>query len=242
MCPACWQKITWIARPYCAITGAPFTHDYGDAAVSADAIANPPPYDHARAVAIHTGAARQLVTRLKYNDQLALAPMMASWMVRAGNELLSDADLIMPVPLHWQRQVGRRYNQSAELARLVARQAGLVFDAETIMRKRPTRPQVGLSANSRTENVRGVFAVRAGRNIEVHGRNIVLVDDVFTTGATVNSAAKALKRAKAARVDVLTFSRVVDGFVEPAPPRPRNPLMALKERLYRGSTKGDRDG
>lgn len=177
--------------------------------VSAQALANPPRFDKARAACVHTGCARQLVTRLKYNDRTDLAPWMARFMAHAGRELIADADIIVPVPLHWARLWTRRFNQSAELARALSAHSGLAMDAGALVRRRPTRRQVGLTANQRQTNVRGVFIVPDARRIAVSGRRVLLVDDVLTTGATVEAAATALRRGGADKVYVLTFSRVV---------------------------------
>ena len=107
--------------------GTPFAHDMGDGFLSAEAIANPPPFDRARAAVAYSGVARQMVQGLKYSDRTELAPWMARWMLRAGAELVADADVVVPVPLHWRRFLLRRFNQSAELARAVAGLAGKPF-------------------------------------------------------------------------------------------------------------------
>lgn len=209
LCAQCWPKIGFIERPFCAVSGAPFSHDFGSQIVSADVLANPPDYDKARAACVHADIARQLVTRLKYGDQTDLAPWMARFMARAGAQLLGEADIIVPVPLHRLRLWLRRYNQSAELARALAGLSDVPMQAELLIRTRRTKPQVGLSATQRQSNVRNVFAVPDDRRIAIQGRKVVLVDDVLTTGATVNAAARTLKRAGAEAVFVLTFSRVL---------------------------------
>jgi ComF family protein len=137
-------------------------------------------------------------------------------MARAGAELLNDADMLIPVPLHWRRGFGRRYNQSGLLARAIARQSGVALNGEALGRLRATEQQVGLSRAQRASNVQGAFQVSTGRQVDVAGRHVVLVDDVLTSGATVDACARALLRAKAAHVDVLVFARVVDG--------PRSPI------------------
>lgn len=209
LCPNCWARLHIIERPYCEITGSPFAHDFGQGFVSAEAIANPPPFRRARAAAIHNGVARQLVTNLKYNDRNELARWMAKWMVRAARELTASADLVVPVPLHRWRHWSRQYNQSAELARFFAAETELAFMPQVLRRIKNSKPQVGLTADQRRRNVSGVFKVPDEQNIHVNGRAIILIDDVFTTGATVEAATKALLKAKAASVDVVTFSRVV---------------------------------
>tara|TARA_Y100000815_G_scaffold139239_1_gene125796 strand:- start:18216 stop:18983 length:768 start_codon:yes stop_codon:yes gene_type:complete len=215
LCPDCWSQLHFIAEPVCDVTGTPFQHDFGERMISAEALADPPPYRRARAAVLHAGIARQLVQRLKYGDQTELAPWMARWMLRAGSELVGESDIIVPVPLHKRRFLARRYNQSAELSRAIARQTGLNFEPGALQRVKPTRQQVGLTANERRLNVRGAFRVPAEREIAVSGRTVLLIDDVYTTGATIIAATKALKRAGASEVNVLTFSRVVAHFTGP---------------------------
>jgi ComF family protein len=211
LCPKCWSRVRFIERPYCEVLGTPFSIDYGIGAVSGDAIADPPPFRRLRAVAAYGDVARKLVQSLKYQDRTDLAPWIAAWMARAGAELLQDADVILPVPLHPARFLSRRFNQSAELARAVAKQSGKSFDPSILLRKKKTRQQVGLGANERADNVRGAFAVPDPQVIRISGKSVLLIDDVYTTGATVKAASKALKKAGAAHVDVLTFARVVPG-------------------------------
>jgi ComF family protein len=179
--------------------------------LSGDAIANPPPFRRARSAVGFSGVPRRMVQSLKYHDHPELARWMAAWMVRAGREALRDADIILPVPLHPRRFLTRRFNQSAELARHIARQVGKPFDPSALLRVKLTKQQVGLGANEREDNVRGAFKVPEEARIKVAGRSVLLIDDVYTTGATVIAATKALKKAGAAAVDVLTFARVIPG-------------------------------
>ena len=159
----------------------------------------------------YTGVARQMVQGLKYANRTDLAPWMARWMLRAGAELVADADIVCPVPLHWRRFVGRRFNQSAELARCIGEVSGKPFAPAIVRRVKVTRQQVGLVRREREDNVRGAFAVPPGCEADVMGRRVLVVDDVYTTGATVAAVAKALKRGGAVAVDVVTFARVLPG-------------------------------
>jgi ComF family protein len=215
LCGACWTKLRFLEKPWCPVMGTPFAHEMGEGFLSAEAIASPPPFARARAAVIYSDIARQMVQSLKYNDRTDLAPWMARWMLRPGAELLADTELVVPVPLHWRRFFSRRFNQSAELARAVAKLAGLPFAPAAVERKRPTAKQVGLSAKAREDNVRGAFRVPPEREIEIVGRRVLVIDDVYTTGATVFALAKALKRSGAAHVDVLTFARVLPGDFRP---------------------------
>jgi ComF family protein len=210
VCATCWAQLSFIAPPFCPRLGIPFVYDPGPEMLSMEAIANPPAYARARAAVRYDDVARTLVHALKYQDRTDLAPAMGGWMARAGRELLEGADMLVPVPLHWRRAWRRRYNQSGVLARIVERQSGVKVKSELLQRVRATEQQVGLSRSQRASNVQGAFGVSADRKSEVQGRRVVLVDDVLTSGATVDACARALLRAKAAQVDVLVFARVVD--------------------------------
>jgi ComF family protein len=211
LCATCWSRLKPIERPYCVRLGVPFTYNLGNGALSAEAIADPPPFDRCRAVAVFDEVSRRLVHGLKYRDRLELAEWMGRWMVRAGDDLLADADIVVPVPLHVRRLWWRRANQSAELAHAVARKAGKAFEPMVLKRIRPTEQQVGLTADQRDRNVRGAFRVPSELKPKVAGRRVLLIDDVYTTGATVKAATRALLRAGAVAVDVLVFARVVRG-------------------------------
>jgi ComF family protein len=210
VCAACWAKLSFIAPPFCPRLGIPFVYDPGPDMLSMEAIANPPAYARARAAVRYDDVARTLVHALKYQDRTDLAPAMGRWMAHAGRELLAEADVLVPVPLHWKRGWSRRYNQSGALARVIERQTGVKLSSEALRRVRQTQQQIGLSRKDRASNVQGAFKVAADRQDLIHGRRVVLIDDVLTSGATVDACARALLRAKAASVDVLVFARVVD--------------------------------
>jgi ComF family protein len=215
VCANCWAKLSFIAPPFCPRLGIPFVYDPGPGLLSMEAIADPPAYQRARAAVRYDDVARTLVHALKYQDRTDLAPAMGRWMARAGCELLEEADALVPVPLHWRRAWSRRYNQSGALARVIERQTGVKVVSEALRRVRPTQQQIGLSRSQRATNVQGAFKVAAQRQFEIQGRRVVLVDDVLTSGATVDACARALLRARAAQVDVLVFARVVDSHKTP---------------------------
>jgi len=135
--------------------------------------------------------------------------MMGRWMARAGRELLTDADALVPVPLHWRRRWARRYNQSAVLSRAISAICGVPITHGGLKRIRATPQQVGRSRTERADNIQGAFLVPPDHKVEVAGRRLVLVDDVLTSGATVDACTRALLRAGAPEVDVLVFARVV---------------------------------
>jgi ComF family protein len=210
LCPLCWNGIGFIERPYCEKLGTPFVSETGEGLLSPAAIADPPAYDRARAAMRFGDVARELVHLMKYGDRLDLARPFGRWMVRAGRELLADADALVPVPLHWSRLFQRRFNQSALLARSISRHAGTPVLDDVLQRTRATPPQVGLARKERAQNVQGAFAVAPGARVHVKGRKLIVIDDVLTSGATADACARVLRRAGASRVDVLVLARVVN--------------------------------
>lgn len=209
LCGQCWAEIDFIERPYCSVTGMPFPFEAGDGALSAAAVAYPPAYARARAAMRYSDGAARLVHRFKYSDRMEAAPAFARWLARIGADILAEADIVVPVPLHKRRLFSRRFNQSAELSRALAREAGLAYEPELLTRVRATRPQVGLSGDQRRRNVAGAFRLGPGGEALVRGRHVVLVDDVMTTGATAEACARVLVHAGAAEVSVLCLARVV---------------------------------
>lgn len=216
LCAACWSRLVFISRPFCDRLGTPLAYESeGAPAISPAALADPPAYGRARAVALFGDVARDLIHALKYSDRLEVAQPMAQMMARAGDDILADAQALVPVPLHAMRLWRRRFNQSAALARGIGAEVDVPVQTGWLARQRATIPQVGLDRQARASNVAGAFMVPEMMRGEVRGRSIVLVDDVLTTGATIDACAKALLRAGAARVDVLVFARVVDGAGSP---------------------------
>lgn len=213
LCPACWLKVDFIRPPLCHRLGIPLPYGTEQPLVSARALAEPPVYNRARAVASHTGVMRDLAHNLKYGDQHHVVTLLGRYLHEAGRELLADSQLLVPIPLARYRLWRRTFNQSAVLANSLSRRCGVPHDPMLLERPRETPSQVGRSREQRQDNVRGAFKVAEGRGIDVYGRNITLIDDVITTGATIDAAADVLRRAGAARVDALALTLVTgDGF------------------------------
>ncbi len=212
LCPTCWRQMRFIERPYCERLGTPFAQDLGPGLLSPEAMADPPVWARSRAVAsFDEGPVRQLVYRLKYYDRMEIARPLGRWMARAGAELLEEADLLVPVPLHRWRLANRQFNQSMALTTSISERCGVPVDAFALTRVKRSAPQVGLSRIQRAANMQGAFTVPAEKRHLIAGRRIVLVDDVLTSGATSNAAARILLRAGAAQVDLLVFARVIIG-------------------------------
>lgn len=209
LCAACWPEMSYISAPFCETCGYPFDYDDGAEMICAACIRRPPAYSRARAVLKYDEASRNMILGYKHSDQTDRAPAFAGWMIRAGDALIGECDLICPVPLHRHRLIRRRYNQSALLALEIAKRTGKTAVPDLLLRTRATPSQGGLNARARFRNVKGAFTVNPARKAWAEKRRILLIDDVLTTGATISGCAAALRTAGAADVSVLTLSRVV---------------------------------
>ena len=210
LCPGCWSQVDFITPPLCDRLGVPLPFDSGERAVSAAALAAPPVYDRARAAAAYDGVMRDLVHSLKYRDRPEGCRLFAQWMCLAGADVLEEADVLVPVPLHWSKLWARRFNQSALIAREISKSTGLPLLPHVLRRSKRTSSQVGLSLDQRRRNVRGAFIVPDQLSGKVAGRHVLLIDDVITTGATADACARSLRAAGAHAVDVLALARVTD--------------------------------
>jgi ComF family protein len=197
-----------IERPYCERLGTPFAQDLGPGLLSPEAIAHPPVFQRARAVASFDGAARDLIHLMKYNDRPEFAQVLGPWMARAGQELLADADVLVPVPLHRRRLWRRRFNQAALLACSVGKSSRKRVALTALERVKATQSQVGMTRAERAANIQGAFRLSESGQA-LRGARVLLVDDVMTTGATANAASRVLLRGGAAGVDLLVFAQVV---------------------------------
>ena len=210
LCAPCWREVHFIRPPLCDVLGMPLPFDTGERMVSAAAVARPPAYDRARAVAHYSGAMRTLIHQFKYADRHDARALFGRWLAEAGRDLIVGIDVVVPVPLSRLRLLSRRFNQAGILAQELSRRTGLAVDAHLLQRLRFTKTQVGLTHDQRRRNLAGAFHVRRNRQTALEGRNVLLVDDVITTGATVEACARALKRAGAARVDGLALALVTN--------------------------------
>jgi ComF family protein len=169
----------------------------------------PPAYTEARAVFRYDDTSRTQVLALKYYDKTQLAPVFGNWLARTAKEYTSKAQLILPVPLHYWRFVSRRYNQAALLSHALARETGLPVITDALRRIRATPSQAGFTRKGREDNMRGAFLVPKHKHGLLKGLSVLLVDDVMTTGATLNACARALHDAGVRDVYVLTLARTV---------------------------------
>ena len=210
LCPDCWDDAVFVSAPFCSACGVPFEFEQGPAALCGACIRERPVFSRARAVFIYNDVSRDLVTGLKHRDRMHGAPAFGRWLARAGRELVEDADLVVPVPLHRLRLSRRRFNQSALLAQALTREAGCSekLRAAALSRRRSPPTQGGLNASQRRLNVRGAFVAPPRYTDDLAGQHVLLIDDVYTTGATLEACTKVLLGAGATQVDVLVLARV----------------------------------
>ena len=205
-----WRRITFLEDPVCDGCGAPFAHDMGEGALCEVCTSRRRPIARVRAACLYDEHSRDLILQLKHADRVDLAPLFARWLARAAAPLAAVSDLIVPTPVHRWRLLQRRYNQAAEIARPLSVLTGVRYAPDALVRRRDTGSQAGRSGAGRRRNVAGAFEVPSGRLRQIAGRRVLLVDDVLTTGATLEACARALLRAGALQVCAAVVARVRD--------------------------------
>lgn len=207
ICAECWGGINFIADPQCEICGLPFEFAATDGNLCGACLQQLPVFSKARAVFSYDDVSRKIITSFKYSDKIEPQAVYAKWMARVGKEMLEEADIIMPVPLHRVKLLLRKYNQAALLAKELARISGKKIMVSALLRKKHTKAQAGFSRQNRLKNITGAFVINKKYLDKIAGKKILLIDDVMTTGATVTECSKILLKAKVARVEVLTLAK-----------------------------------
>lgn len=209
--PEAWTELSFIADPVCAQCGFPFEFEVEKGSLCASCLDHPPPFEKACSALKYNETSRKLILGFKHGDQMHAALAFVPWLRKAGAQILDEADFLMPVPLHPFRLLARRYNQAAILAQALSKETHVPVMIDGLKRIRATPSQGHLKAAQRHKNVKRAFALNPKSNIRE--KTIVLIDDVYTTGATVKECTKVLLKGGAAKVYVLTLARVVrEGF------------------------------
>lgn len=210
LCGPCWRETWFITGHACDACGAPLPGESDGHDDLCDAcMATPRPWRKGRSALVYKGTARRMILGLKHADRLDMVPPMAGFMLRAVRPVLAPGMVVVPVPSHWWRHMRRRYNPAAELARALARQAGLVVAPDVLVRTRAGETQEGKSAPARFANVEGMFRPHPKKAARIAQKNVLLVDDVMASGATLAACTRALLDAGAGEIRVLTLARVV---------------------------------
>lgn len=206
-----WAQLEFISSPYCDHCGAPFEFEMNSDGKCIDCLNNPPVHDGARAALRYNETSRDLILGFKHGDKTHIAPSFVPWLRRSGAEFLSLTDYLVPVPLHSKRLLARRYNQAAIISQTISKEMDIPHFSDALRRTRATVSQGHLSSDQRSKNVEKAFEINPRYAKDLDGKTVTLIDDVYTTGATVNECAKTLKTSGVAHVYVLTLARVLYG-------------------------------
>lgn len=210
LCPPCWAGLNFITRPYCVSCGFPFSHDMPEGVLCASCHQQKPRFEAARSAFAYNHDSRPIVLSFKHGGRTEGLSTMAKWLAQASAEFIKEVDVIIPVPLHGLRLLSRKFNQSALLADALSGLSGVPANPFILKRVKNTKTQGGLTRAQREKNVRAAFAVDEKAKINLKGKTALLIDDVFTTGATVDNCTLALQKAGAKTIYVLTLARVVE--------------------------------
>jgi ComF family protein len=208
LCAACWGSISFLGEPMCATCGVELPSMAGSGALCGACLAAPPPFDRARAVMRYGEVGRMMAHRLKYGRRLSLAGVMAAHVARLLEDGPPETMLLVPVPLHRWRIWSRGFNQAALIARHVGKRTGIAVDVDLLRRVRNTPPLHSMGPRERARLVRGAFALSPATGSRLPGRTAILIDDIWTTGATATACARLLRQGGAERVEILCWTRV----------------------------------
>lgn len=206
--PNFWDQLQFIEKPFCKRCAIPFSFETDENNICAKCLEEDPFYDESRAPVVYNDASRRIILNFKFNDKTHYVHTFVPWMLRAGADLLGEADYIIPVPLHPKKIRMRKFNQAALLAHEISKKSDVKYIAEGLIRTRHTVPQKGLNKKERYKNISGAFAIGDRYLDKFAHKNIIIIDDIFTTGSTLNECARILKNAGAAKVNVITIARV----------------------------------
>lgn len=209
LCASCWKNCTFLSSPWCSLCGWPFPFETPQQTLCPHCHRLPPLFIQCRSALAYNETCRHFILKLKQGDGTYLVPTLSKLMVRAGQDVLANTDLLIPVPLHWRRLFLRQYNQAALLSNHITSQTNIPTYTGLIKRHRSTPKQGHQNRKERSANVRGAFSVPLRKKSLIKEKRLTLVDDVFTTGATLTECARVLLNEGAKEVRVLTLARVI---------------------------------
>lgn len=209
LCADCWEKIHFISKPFCSICGFPFNISIENENICAPCARKSPLFARARAAVYYNDASKPMILRFKHADALHITPLFAEWLYQAGYDLFPQAEYLVPIPLHWSRLVYRGYNQAALLSQKLSKKTKIPHLPDLLERIRRTPSQGELTSKEREKNVSNAFKLNKKYEQLIHDKHILLIDDVFTSGATVQACTKILKKSGAKQIDILTLAKVI---------------------------------
>lgn len=209
LCGACWGKLTFLSAPCCTQCSFPFSFFVQEGALCGKCLAAPPPFQKSLSVFVYNETSKPLILKFKHGRDLSLLPLFSEWLFQRGKPFFSEANFILPVPLHWTRLWKRRFNQAALLAKALSQKTGVPYAPTFLRRTRRTPSQGHLMRKQRERNVAHAFKVNPRKRTFLKETRVILVDDVYTTGATLEACARVLLAQGVRCVMVLTLARVV---------------------------------
>jgi len=209
LCLSCWKICSFLSPPWCSLCGWPFPYETPEQSLCLHCHRLPPLFVQCRSALAYQEGSRPLILKLKHGDGTYLAPGLAKLMLRIGQEVLPHTDMLIPVPLHWKRLFMRQYNQATLLSYQLTQLSGIPTRTDLLKRQRSTLKQGHQSHKERYKNVKGAFTISAGKEKFLKGKCLTLIDDVFTTGATLSECAQTLLRGGAKEIRVITLARVI---------------------------------
>ena len=208
LCPLCWSNITFLSDPYCDCCAFPFEISVNNELnICAKCNNNSYFFDKSRSCIIYDKFSKKLILQFKHNDSLYMAKLFAKWMVNSGQDILKQTDLLIPIPIHWRKLLFRKYNQAALLSNEISKIIQIPSQNNIVYRVKHTKVQSGNNAN-RKQNIKNVFELNEKCIRFVNKKNVTIIDDVHTSGATLNECAKVLKKYGAKQVNTMTIARV----------------------------------
>lgn len=207
VCSECWGNITFINKPCCAICSAAFEFETEENSICGACIQNRPNYDRAISLMKYDDYSKKIIHKFKYQDQLHILEYLTTLMNNMGKEIIKQADIIAPVPMHKYKLLKRGYNQAALLAMRIAENSNLIYLPQLLIKNKSTIAQADLNKKQRMSNIKGSFVLNSKFSTEIKGKNILIIDDVVTTSATINECAKILKKAQPAKILVLSLAK-----------------------------------
>ncbi len=208
ICADCWKDLTFISGAFCYSCGYPFELSRGNEVLCGECLHSPKAFDLCRAALVYDAHSKDMIIGFKHADKTYLSALFTRWLSSCGQGILEKADVIVPVPLHQRRLLSRRYNQSALLAHRLARLHHKEYIPSLLLRTKNTFSQGQFSMTGRWRNVRNAFVSNNKYKTAVEGKHVVLIDDVYTTGATLDACARTLKKSGAASVSGVVLARV----------------------------------
>ena len=207
LCQKCYQKLHFITKPCCSVCGRPFEYKGLNDMVCAACMKEKPAFSMARSVLEYDDFSKQLILAFKHGDRIELTPLLTKFLLQADPKIFESLDLIIPVPLHWTRRLKRKYNQSALLGKSLGKNMEIPYSDKYLKRIKRTESQGKKKRRDRQKNVKNAF--RVVHTDEIKGKRVLLIDDVMTTGATLNECARILKKSGAKDIKVITLYRVI---------------------------------